>query len=71
MIGTMAQPNQQYDFSKLDDLKVQAMLFDMEVDLEAFDLVAKRKDDRPGWQIRWNDKRNQGDFDEYTDIDQE
>lgn len=65
----MAQPNQQYDFSKLDDLKVQAMLFDMEVDLEAFDLVAKKQDDRPEWQIRWNDKRDQGDFDEYFDID--
>lgn len=63
--------SQEYDFSKLNELKVQAMLFDMDVDLETFDLVAKRVDDRPEWLIRWNDKKNEGDFDERFDIDQE
>lgn len=67
----MSQQANQYDFSKLNDLKVQAMLFDMEIDFETFDLVARRKDDRPDWQIRWNDKRSKGDFDERFDVDQD
>lgn len=55
----------------LDDLKVKAMMFDMDVDIEALRVVEKRKDERPHWQLAWNEKRSQADFDEQFDIDRE
>lgn len=52
------------------DLKVQSMIFGMDVDLEAGTLVPKRPDDAtPIWIRRWRENRENSDFDEYIDID--
>lgn len=54
----------------LNDLKIQAMLFDMDIDFETFELVPKRKKyEVPKWVERWKEKRAEADFDEYFDID--
>lgn len=67
----MSQPSNQYDFSKLNELQAQAMLLDMELDYETFDLVAIKRRDDPEWLIRWKDQQDQADFDSYFDIDRE
>lgn len=58
-------------YKKLCDLRVQAMLFDMDVDIETWSLVPKVDRTEPDWLLRWKDKRDQGDFDERFDVDQE
>lgn len=40
-----------------DDLKIQAMIFDMDIDWETLTLVEKRKDDTPQWLKNWQAKR--------------
>lgn len=67
----MSQQANQYDFSKLHDLEVQAMMFGMEIDYETFDLVAIKRREDPEWLIRWKDQQDQADFDPYFDIDRE
>lgn len=57
-----------YDFTRWNELKVQAILFDMEVDPETFQLVAIKKWDRPEWLVRWQDKQDESDFDTNIDI---
>lgn len=57
-----------YDFTRLNELEFQAMMFGMEVDLETFQIVAIRKYDRPEWLIRWQDKQDESDFDVNFDI---
>lgn len=54
---------------KIDDLKVQAMMFDMEVDWETLQLVPKRIDETPSWIKRWRERLNDQDFDPRFDID--
>lgn len=56
---------------KLADLKIQAMILDMDVDIETWKLVPKVEDLKPEWSKRWLDKRNQLDYDEYFDVDRE
>ncbi len=56
---------------KYDDLSVQAILFDMEIDIETWSLVPKVKEERMQWQINYKERRSEQDFDEYFDIDKE
>lgn len=57
-----------YDFTRLHELQVQAMLFDMDIDLETFQLVPKETYQRPEGLIRWADKQDESDFDILIDI---
>lgn len=57
-----------YDFTRLNELRVQAMLFDMDIDLETFELVPKISYERPEWLERWQDKQDEADFDIYIDV---
>lgn len=57
--------------ARLNDLKVQAIMFDLEVDIEALTLVAKSTHKDAVWITRYKDKRAESDFDEYFDIDRE
>lgn len=43
------------------DLKVQAMIFDMDIDWETLSLTPKTIDNKPFWLIRWQDKLNNSD----------
>lgn len=56
--------------AKLNDLKVQAIIFDMAVDVETWSLVAKSKK-QPIWLTRWQDKRDDSDSNELLDMDWE
>lgn len=56
---------------KVADLKIQAMMFDMDIDFETLELIPKTKDTTPIWIKRWNEKRASADFNEYFDIDKE
>lgn len=60
-----------YDFTRLNDLRVQAMILDMEVDLETFELVERSDYVKPKWIERYELKRDDSDFNEYFDIDKE
>jgi len=42
---------------KINDLKIQAMLFDMDIDWETASLVPKRKVEKT-WLDKWKDKLN-------------
>lgn len=46
---------------KYNDLKIQAMLFDMDIDIETWSLVEKHKDETPAWLKRWKDKNDASD----------
>lgn len=50
----------------INDLKIQAMLFDMNIDWETLELEPKRKDKQPFWVKRWQDNFKESD---YTVID--
>ena len=46
----------------VDDLRVQAMMFDMEVDWETLTLVPKsEEEDQPIWLKKWKEKEHNGD----------
>lgn len=47
---------------KYNDLLVQAMLFDMDIDIETWSLVQKDNYQEPFWLTRWKDKENGKDF---------
>ena len=53
----------------LADLRIQAMMFDMDVDLETASLVSKSQHKDAVWLTRWKEKREQSDFNEYFDVD--
>lgn len=53
----------------IDDLKAQAMLFDMDIDWETLELVPPSTYKQPAWITRWKDK--EVDFDTNFDIDRE
>lgn len=57
--------------AEYDDLQVQAMMFDMDIDIETWSLVPKRKDETPQWLKNWKEKMSNADFDTHTDIDRE
>ena len=45
----------------LADLRIQAMMFDMDVDLETASLVPKSAEIAPQWLTRWKDKMAESD----------
>lgn len=47
---------------KLADLHIQAMLFDLEVDIERWTLRPKTDYKEPFWITRWKDKLNDSDY---------
>lgn len=55
----------------LADLQVQAMIFDMDIDIEAMRLVPKSDYKEPFWITNWKEKQHGGDFDTQFDIDRE
>lgn len=56
----------------LANLRVQAMIFDMEVDIETMSLVPKKPPViEPFWIRRWRENREAADFNETMDVDQE
>lgn len=62
---------EELEIEVISELKIQAMIFDMDIDYEALALIPKRKDNTPVWIKRWNEKRAEADFDELIDIDRE
>lgn len=48
---------------RLSDLKIQAMMFDMGLDIETWSLIEKNTYKEPDWLRRWNEKRNAADND--------
>lgn len=56
--------------AKLNDLKVQAIIFDMEIDIETWSLAPKSKK-QPIWLTRWQEKRDDSDSNELLDMDWE
>lgn len=50
-------------------LQVQAILFDMDIDIETWTLVPKSTYKEAVWITRWKEKQNDSDFDTYFDID--
>lgn len=43
------------------DLKIQSMLFDMNIDIETMSLTETVKHEKKPWLDRWKDKMNQAD----------
>ncbi len=57
---------------RVADLKIQAIMFDMDIEWETLVLVPKVKVvPEPFWLERWKIKRAESDFDELIDIDRE
>lgn len=55
---------------KVADLKIQAMMFDMDIDWETLEVVPKSKTEPEAiWLTRWKEKVEQSDFDTNFDID--
>lgn len=52
--------------AKLADLKIQAMIFDMDIDIETWSLIPKSDYKEPYWLSRWKAKQEERD---YMDID--
>lgn len=46
---------------KYADLQIQAMLFNMDIDIETWSLVPKVKHQEPKWLANWKDKVSEGD----------
>lgn len=57
------------DRAFLDELQVQAMLFDLEIDWDSLTLEPARPSTVPAWAQKYRDLRGQADFDERMDID--
>lgn len=53
------------------DLKIQSMLFDMDIDWETLTLVPKSTYVEPAWLARWKDRTADADFNIDMDIDKE
>lgn len=51
------------------DLKVQAIIFGMDVDIETWTLVPKSTYKEAVWITRWKEKQDGSDFDTQFDID--
>lgn len=51
------------DIEVINDLKIQAMMFDMCVDWETLELVPVTKDVTPIWVKRWKEKQANSDYD--------
>lgn len=48
--------------SKINDLKIQSIMFDMEIDWETLTLTPKVKDTTPIWIKRWQEKQAESDY---------
>lgn len=57
----ITQETVQLAIKKANDLKIQAMMFDMDIDIETWALVPKSTYREPFWLTNWKDKVNQGD----------
>jgi len=55
-------------YKTLCDLRIQAMLLDMDVDIETWSLVPKEQYSESPWLTRWIDKQDESDFDINFDI---
>lgn len=55
----------------LSDLQIQAMMFDMDVDIETLGLTPKINYKEEFWITRWKEKQNGADLDNRLDYDQE
>lgn len=44
------------DIEILSDLKIQAMLFDLDIDIESLSLVPKSREIAPKWLTSWKEK---------------
>lgn len=51
------------------DLQVQAMIFDMGIDVETMSLVPKSDYKEPFWLTNWKERQHGADFDTQFDID--
>lgn len=56
---------------KINDLKIQAMMFDMDIDWETLELMERLVDDTPFWLKRWKDKVAEGDNQPEYNVDWE
>lgn len=50
-----------YDLSIINELRVQAMVFDMDIDIETMSLVPKTESRTPEWLKKWKEKVHNGD----------
>jgi hypothetical protein len=57
--------------STVKSLKDQADFFGMEIDYETLKLINKSTYIKPYWKTRWEDSRDDKDFDERIDLDKE
>lgn len=53
-------------YKRLCDLRVQAMMFDMDIDIETWSLVPKVEHSDPVWLQRYKDKLDESDVDQWT-----
>lgn len=58
--------------SKVADLQIQAMMFDMDIDYETLSLTERIKYDQPIWLQRYKTKLDESDIDQVSwDVDWE
>lgn len=57
--------------TRLADLKIQAMIFDMDIDIETWSLVPKDKFKHPFWIRRWREQQENSDYTPDGSDDQE
>jgi hypothetical protein len=56
---------------KYADLQIQAMLFNMDIDIETWSLVAKNNFKHPIWIEKWKEKQDNSDYQPDGSDDQE
>lgn len=56
---------------KLADLQVQAMIFDMDIDIETWSLTPRQKHQEADWLTQWKEKVANGDNQPEFDVDLE
>lgn len=56
---------------KYADLKIQAMMFDMDIDIETWSLVPKTNFKHPIWIENWREKSDNGDNQPEFNVDLE
>ncbi len=53
------------DLEVINDLKIQAMMFDLSIDWESLELVPVVKDQTPVWIKKWRNKFEESDYTVY------
>lgn len=56
---------------KYADLKIQAMMFDMDIDIETWSLVPKTNFKHPVWIEKWRENQDNSDYQPDGSDDQE